>query len=159
MYIYWFSSDSSYRRRRWRQCRTPQYNHYGDILLMNDKYHHYQSTSLHSIIISIRVGITVWKSNNAIFNSTVKIIIGDHCHICHWLSDCNLPSNSADIVLSWKHLAMQMVGDYMATGQQNSTNMLSIINSSIITTVIRVTRPTRSVTLNYDLSKIPIVHF
>jgi len=31
MYIYWFSSESSYRRRwRW-QCRTPQYNHYVDI--------------------------------------------------------------------------------------------------------------------------------
>jgi len=26
MYIYWFSSESGYRRRR-RQCRTPQYNH------------------------------------------------------------------------------------------------------------------------------------
>jgi len=28
MYIYWFSSQSGYRRRRWRwQRRTPQYNH------------------------------------------------------------------------------------------------------------------------------------
>jgi len=28
MYIYWFSSESGYRRRRWRrQCQTPQYNH------------------------------------------------------------------------------------------------------------------------------------
>ena len=26
MYIYWFSSESGYRRRR-RQRRTPQYNH------------------------------------------------------------------------------------------------------------------------------------
>jgi len=29
MYICWFSSESGYRRRR--QCRTPQYNHYGDV--------------------------------------------------------------------------------------------------------------------------------
>ena len=46
MYIYWFSSESGYRRRRrprrrrrWRrrrrQRRTPQYNHYGDISPMN----------------------------------------------------------------------------------------------------------------------------
>jgi len=28
MYIYWFSSESGYRRRRrWWQCQTPQYNH------------------------------------------------------------------------------------------------------------------------------------
>jgi len=26
MYIYWFSSESGYRRRRWRR-RTPQFNH------------------------------------------------------------------------------------------------------------------------------------
>ena len=33
MYIYWFSSESGYRRRRQRrrQRRTPQYNHQGDI--------------------------------------------------------------------------------------------------------------------------------
>jgi len=34
MYIYWFSSDSGYRRRRrrrCRQCRMPQHNYYGDI--------------------------------------------------------------------------------------------------------------------------------
>jgi len=27
MYIYWFLSESGYRRRRRRQRRTPQYNH------------------------------------------------------------------------------------------------------------------------------------
>jgi len=27
MYIYWFSPESGYRRRRRRQRRTPQYNH------------------------------------------------------------------------------------------------------------------------------------
>ena len=30
-YIYWFSSESGYRRRRRRQRRMPQYNHNGDI--------------------------------------------------------------------------------------------------------------------------------
>jgi len=30
MHIYWFSSESGYRRRR-RQRRTPQYNHYQSI--------------------------------------------------------------------------------------------------------------------------------
>jgi len=28
MYIYWFSSESNFRRRQRRQCRTPQYNHW-----------------------------------------------------------------------------------------------------------------------------------
>jgi len=39
MHIYWFSSESGYRRqqrqrqRQWqRQCQTPKYNHQGDIL-------------------------------------------------------------------------------------------------------------------------------
>jgi len=27
MYIYWFSSESGYRRHRRQQCRMPQYNH------------------------------------------------------------------------------------------------------------------------------------
>jgi len=36
IYIYWFSSESSYRCRRRRQRRTPQYNQ-GDILLASWK--------------------------------------------------------------------------------------------------------------------------